>query len=200
MRPKLVSMLDIIGKHLRDASVPYALIGAAALAVYGIPRFTADIDILSEAARMPEIRGLMKRLGFTCFQETTAFARFDSEMGILGRFDFMLMATPDGLAMIERSAMVNDPVWGRHPVVQPTDYLILKLMAIANNPSRISGDEADIMYLLGVIRNDLLADGFEPLDHRRLEGFARRFGQQERLQACLNKAFATAQPPGDHKL
>lgn len=69
--------------------IPYSLIGALALSLYGLPRFTADIDLLTKGRFWPQISPIMKKLGYTCYQKTASFAQFDSEMGVLGKIDFM---------------------------------------------------------------------------------------------------------------
>ena len=116
------------------------------------------------------------------------FAQFDSEMGVLGRIDFMFVSTQDGIDMLNRCIYIQDDLWGRIPVVQPTDYIILKLMAIANNPDRSGGDEADIVVLLRCCREDMLSDDFEPLQKDRLIQFAEKFKQKKRIQELLENA------------
>ena len=54
----------------------------------------------------------MADLGFDCFQDTAAFAQFDSELGVYGKVDFMFVHTDDGLAILERAIPVNDDFWG----------------------------------------------------------------------------------------
>jgi hypothetical protein len=64
---------------LRDRSIPYAVIGAFALGYYGLPRFTADIDLISEKLFQNRIAEVMAELGYTCVQETEIFSQFDSD-------------------------------------------------------------------------------------------------------------------------
>ena len=66
-----------------------------ALGVYGLPRYTSDIDLLTEAVYWPKIASLMERLEYECYQKTDFFAQFDSEMGIYGKVDFMFVTTQD---------------------------------------------------------------------------------------------------------
>lgn len=42
-----LSLLAPVAAHLRDRGIPFALIGAAAMAVHGVSRSTADIDLLA---------------------------------------------------------------------------------------------------------------------------------------------------------
>jgi hypothetical protein len=79
---------------------------------------------------------------------------------------------------------------GKYPVVQPTDYLILKMMAVANNPERSAKDEADIAAFISLLQNRQVPDAFEPLDMERIRLFADRFGQRN----LIEKYIARLQP------
>jgi len=45
---KLTNVLKIVADNLTQEQIPYSLIGALALGLYGLPRFTADIALLTE--------------------------------------------------------------------------------------------------------------------------------------------------------
>jgi len=60
-------------------------------------------------------------------------------------------------------------------------------MAIANNPDRLARDEADILAVLKLAGGDLIPEEFESLDMDRLQRFAERFGQAERLNGYIKK-------------
>ena len=181
---KLNKVLEIIARNLNQNKIPFAVIGAIALGLYGFPRFTSDID-LSTHKRLAAIE---EKLGYSCYQKTDAFAQFESELGAMGYIDFMFVNTPDGLNILNRSIVVEDELLGKIPVVQPTDYIILKLMAIANNPDRSIKDEADLSAFIQLYQNRLLPDFFEPLDRARIYLFADRFGQKKLIEKYLDQA------------
>ena len=85
---KLSDILDIISENLKKKDIPYSLIGALALGTFGLPRFTADIDLLTDGSYWGLISPIMKHLGYVCFQKTDSFAQFDSELGVYGKIDF----------------------------------------------------------------------------------------------------------------
>jgi hypothetical protein len=180
--PKIPTVLGAVARHLNAQDIPYALIGAMALGLYGFPRYTSDIDLITDSRSWPAILKIMNELGYECFQKTDAFAQFDSEMGILGKVDFLFVRSEDGLAILDRRVVVEDDLLGNQPVVQPTDYLVLKLMAVANNPDRAISDEADIAVFLKLHSKQMVPEIFEPLDVERLNLFAVRFGQEDIVQ------------------
>lgn len=197
---KLTNVLQLIASNLTENQVPYSLIGALALGLYGLPRYTSDIDLLTEGRSWSEISAMMERLGYTCYQKTHSFAQFDSELGVLGKIDFMFVNTQDGKDMIGRSLVVEDELLGKHPVIQPTDFIILKLMAIANNPDRGPKDEADIFEVLKLFKNHLIPENFGSLDMDRIFLFADRFGQRMRIEKYVKNVFAVTNKPRSFEL
>jgi hypothetical protein len=78
--------------------------------------------------------------------------------------------------------LFNDSVMGLVPVVQPTDYAILKLMAIANNPDRKTSDLADLEVIFRAVAAGFVSPVFEQLNVSRLEQFAAKFQVSEKLK------------------
>ncbi len=187
--PKLIKMTEIIAIRLSEERIPLVVIGAMALGSYGIPRFTADIDLLTERRCRAQIMLIMEQLGYKCVQDTDMFAKFDSEQGIYGYVDFMFVSTKEGQDIIKRFIDVKNELLGTFPVVQPSDYIILKFMAIANNRERMAGDESDIISVLKLYRDKKIPDIFEPLDRQRIIRFAERFRQEERMIRIFKNIF-----------
>ena len=142
----------------------------------------------------------MKKLGYHCYQKTDTFAQFESELGAMGYIDFMFVNTPDGLNILNRSIVVEDELLGKISVVQPTDFIILKLMAIANNPDRSIKDEADLSAFIQLYQNRLLPDFFEPLDRARINLFADRFGQKKLIDKYFDQVSKDEDENGSFKL
>lgn len=197
---KLPNVLKTIADNLTRGQIPYSLIGALALGLYGLPRFTGDIDLLTEGRYWTLISPIMEKLGYTCYQKTGSFAQFDSELGVLGKIDFMFVTTPDGKDILKRSIIMRDELLGIHPVIQPTDYLILKLMAIANNPDRSPKDEADILDVLKLYKNDLIPKNFKAPAKNRVYLFADRFGLRIKIEKYFGKVFDVSDKPGGFQL
>lgn len=183
--PKLKHLLSILCSHLSEKRVPHAIIGAMALSLYGMPRFTADIDLLSDEMHRKVILELMKNLDYECFQDAGNFAQFDSAFGVYGKVDFMFVNTDDGRAMLERSVDMKDEVLGKVPVVQPTDYAVLKLMAIANNNEQKVRDTADLEILFRSVAAGFLDPSFQPINMDQLKKFASRFHVSDHLTSLI---------------
>ncbi len=193
---KLQKILSIINRRFQEEQTPFAVIGAMALGAYGLPRFTADIDLLAKDENRSAVTKILTEMGLNCVQETAAFARFDSEMGVYGTADIMYVTSSDGEEILERRISVTDELMGDYPVIQPDDYIVLKLMAIANDPTRQARDEGDIAALLKHIRQKSLPDVFEPIQRDRILRFARRFGLERRMHQMFREYLDTTSSAG----
>lgn len=198
--PKLVTIIQIVTDHLRRRRIPWALIGALARSAYGLPRYTSDIDLLSDGRHANRISEVMAGLGYQTLQLTEAFAQFTSEMNVLGKIHFLFVRTPDGIRILEDRARITDETLGEIDVVQPTDYLVLKLMAVANNPSRRAGDEADMVSLLKAWKGGQLPDAYEAIDTARLLTMADRFRQRALMESILAEVRQWTEENGEHSL
>lgn len=58
---ELIGLIEV----LSNAKIDYALCGGIAVAFYGYPRFTRDIDLLIRRERLDDVLELVKKRGFT---------------------------------------------------------------------------------------------------------------------------------------
>ena len=100
----LYEELKALVGRLNEANINYALCGGLALALYGIPRATVDIDILIEKEYLDQVKVLTRELGYIIKAEPMSFAegaieihrvsKVDPEGGDLLSMDFLLV-TPE---------------------------------------------------------------------------------------------------------
>jgi len=70
----IVEELTSLVGALDAAGVPYAVCGALALAIHGVPRATADIDLLIQPGDVERFRDVVQRCGFTLESQPFTFA------------------------------------------------------------------------------------------------------------------------------
>jgi hypothetical protein len=100
----LYEEIKTLVSRLNTAKVEYAVCGGLALAVYGIPRATVDIDIMVQRAKLEEVHNLVRELGYIMKARPMTFAqeaieihrvsKIDPESGDLFNLDFLLV-TPE---------------------------------------------------------------------------------------------------------
>lgn len=70
----IVEELTSLGHALDAAGVDYAVCGALALAIHGVPRATADIDLLVARPDADRFRAVVRACGFTLESQPFTFA------------------------------------------------------------------------------------------------------------------------------
>jgi hypothetical protein len=83
---------------------------------------------------------------------------------------------------------VFNTIAGKQPVIQPTDFIVLKIMDIANNPGRTHRDAADILSLLRLNNRHMISEPFDGIRKDRVYKFAEKFGQRHFIQDIFAKA------------
>lgn len=184
---KLTTMISIISNKFIEQKITFCLIGAFALGFYGLPRHTIDIDFMVDIDHWDKISEIMSVAGYTCFQKTDAFAQFDSDYDIFGKVDLMFANSKTGREMLDRSAFLSAELIGDIYVIQPSDYIILKLLAIANDKERLLKDEFDISEFFKFNRKIGFSEKFEKLDTNRIYNFAEKFRQTDLIKKYLIK-------------
>lgn len=140
----LYEELKTLVSRLNTAKAEYALCGGLALAVYGIPRATVDIDIMVQRAKLEEVHNLVRELGYIMKARPMTFAqeaieihrvsKVDPESGDLFSLDFLLV-TPE-----------IDSVWRSRREVEWEDgklWLVSREGLITLKSLRGSGQDLD---------------------------------------------------------
>ncbi len=140
----LYEELKTLVSRLNTAKAEYALCGGLALAVYGIPRATVDIDIMVQRAKLEEVHNLVRELGYIMKARPMTFAqeaieihrvsKIDPESGDLFSLDFLLV-TPE-----------IDSVWRSRREVEWEDgklWLVSREGLITLKSLRGSGQDLD---------------------------------------------------------
>ena len=145
----LIRELKAIVNALDENEIDYALCGALAMAVYGRPRATLDIDIIAPRKSLDAIGEQLEGLGFIPNQETMFFAGGDVEIhrfckpfprdGEMLVLDLLVSTRATMKAFRERLTVEWNK--SRLSVVSPKGMILLKSL-------RNSGqDKDDIAYL-----------------------------------------------------
>ncbi|MCK5507698.1 MAG: hypothetical protein KAI50_04155 [Desulfobacterales bacterium] len=69
-----------------------------------------------------------------------------------------------------------------------------------HNPVRSQKDESDILSVMNLYKNRLIAENFESLDMERAYLFAKKFSQKEKAQRYFDEIFGVSDKPEDFRL
>ncbi len=132
----------------QERSVSYALMGGLAVAAWGAPRATEDIDLLADISPSPELDASLRARGFdaewrraTPDDPIPLLLRLRSPSG--PEIDVVCATRAWEREMLARSIRLRLPQGFEIPVLAVEDLIVLKLMA--GGP----GDLADVADLLG---------------------------------------------------
>jgi hypothetical protein len=99
----LYEELRILVGKLQESKIEYALCGGLALAVYGLPRATIDIDLLITKGSLADVQTIAQELRYTLKATPMEFAKgvieihrvskIDPESGDLFSLDFLLVTS-----------------------------------------------------------------------------------------------------------
>jgi hypothetical protein len=163
---------------LRQVKIPYMLIGALALPVWGRPRATLDIDFMIMAAEIPE--NLMKQLGAFGFKLDLQWVRDNPFLkGVQSRFrsttltlDLLLRKNAHHESAFQRRKRKR---YGGMTIWFPSaeDFILLKLRA--GRPTDFD-DVASVVQRVG-----------GKLDARYLQTWARRLGLIDEVSYVLGR-------------
>lgn len=168
----IVTLLDCVHGRLEAAGVDHALIGAFALAAWGVQRATNDVDFLIDGAKAAVARQALESDGFTVFHVSDEVL----QMAGPGQVDFVLARRPLSLAMLARaSARTIRGV----KCVEPEDLIGLKIQAYKNDPRRELQDRADIQRLIEVSAS---------LDWARIRQYADLFSEWPAIEDLRRRA------------
>jgi hypothetical protein len=91
--------------------------------------------------------------------------------------------------MLSRRRYATDPALGVIPVVQPTDYILLKLMSMVNQPGGFIEEEADIRSILESYKMNRIPAWCGALDKERIETFAGKLGRELVVERLFKEVF-----------
>ena len=146
-------MLRQIAGALDGYGVRHALAGGMAMAAHGFPRATKDLDFLIAKADSERADRALRAIGFEPASEARGFVRYlrrpSAALPELTEWaDLLLASRPIGLSILAQAQA--DPVrWEEMtlPVVAPEGLVLMKLLAHAEDPRRLT-DLVDVATLL----------------------------------------------------
>ncbi|MGD1148468.1 MAG: hypothetical protein ABR961_11020 [Thermoanaerobaculaceae bacterium] len=159
----------------------WAVIGALAAGIHGVPRTTVDIDALIDGAIASRLDLLLADLGYTVTFRWEESSHFSSPRPDRCPLDFLHARRPHTLAMLDRAKRVELGGTGLlTPVVEVEDLIGLKVQALVNDPDRRRGELVDIRALF-----EAAAARGVRLDCKRVWEYFALFGEEREYDELL---------------
>jgi len=141
-------VLDRVETFLAERHWRYALVGGVALAVYGNPRLTLDLDIVTEGAAQDTLVAWMEAAGYATLHRSTGFSNHRHPSPDRGRVDFIYVRDETAAKLFAGVVVAPGPADRPVPVPRKEHLIAMKVQAMKNDPTRTLQDLADVSYLL----------------------------------------------------
>ncbi len=145
-----VRVLEEVGAFLSARGHRYAVAGGVALAVYGHPRLTLDLDLVTEADAQPALIPFMESLGYATLHRSSGFSNHRHQDRARGRVDFIYVKDQTATRLFDGLRTAPGPAGTPIPLPRPEHLIAMKVQAMKNAPERTWQEMADIGYLLGL--------------------------------------------------
>lgn len=164
-------VIGTITDFLDKKGVRYAVIGGVALASYGLPRSTQDVDLVVEASGQDAVIQFLESLGYQTLHRSTGYSNHSHSDPLWGRVDFVYVGEETSRKLFAESRISQGLGGHSIPLPKPEHLAALKVLAMKNDPSRAFQDLADIRFLLTL----------PGVDRLEIRSYFERYGMQERL-------------------
>jgi len=145
-----VGVLDRVDAFLTSKGWRFALVGGVALAAYGNPRLTLDLDIATAGEAQEPLVEWMEAEGYATLYRSTGFSNHLHASRDRGRVDFIYVRDETASKLFAGIEIVPGPAGRPVPVPRKEHLIAMKVQAMKNDPSRTWQEMADIGYLLRV--------------------------------------------------
>lgn len=164
--------IGLLHGFLAEHGIGHALIGGLALAAYGLPRTTLDLDLAVDGQHQDTVITFLEGSGYATFYRSVGYSNHVHPDAALGRVDCVWVRGETAVRVFAGAQVLPGPGGTPLPVLKPEHLAAMKLLAVKNDPSRKHRDLEDIRFLLGL----------PGVDRSELEAYARRHG----LEAILD--------------
>jgi hypothetical protein len=161
---------EAVRSFLVERGYRVAVIGGVALAAYGHPRLTLDLDVVTDAAAQGDLVTMMEARGFSTLHRSAGYSNHRHPERTHGRVDVMYVRDSTADKVFASVRQLSGPGGRAIPVPRPEYLIAMKVRAIVDAPERLWQDLADIGFLLRL-------DG---IDRDEARGYFVRAGLEEK--------------------
>lgn len=168
-------MLATLRGSLAEHECRFALVGGLAMAAYGLPRTTLDLDLVVDGACQEELVRHMASLGYETLHRSAGYSNHAHPEPRMGSVDFVYVRGETAEKLFRDVRRVPGPGGESVPIPSPEHLAAMKVLAMKNDPSRTFQELGDIRHLItaagaerDVVREHFVRHGLEER-YRELE-------------------------------
>jgi hypothetical protein len=164
-------VLDVITTFLEERGFRYAVIGGVALAAYGLPRTTVDLDLVVDSSAQDDLIQFLESRGYRTLHRSSGYSNHSHPDSAWGSVDFVYVAGETGQELFGAARLAAGPGGRTMPLPKPEHLAALKVLAMKNDPSRAFQEMADIRFLVNL----------PGVDRKEIRGYFDRHDMKDRF-------------------
>jgi hypothetical protein len=164
-------VLETVAGFLDENGFRYAVVGGIALAAYGLPRLTLDLDLVVEARAQDDVIQFMESLGYRTLHRSSGYSNHEHDGPTWGSIDFIYVNEDTSRELFSGCRNLPGPRGITMPVPRPEHLVAMKVAAMKNDPGRTFQEMTDIRFLLNL----------PGIDRPKAESYFERQGLGDRL-------------------
>lgn len=164
-------VLKTVAGFLEEKDFRYAVVGGFALAAYGLPRTTLDLDFVVESAIQESLIQFVESFGYRTLHRSTGFSNHKHADPLWGRLDFIYVNEDTSRELFSGCRQLPGLRDRTIPVPRPEHLIAMKVSAMKSDPGRTLKEMTDIRFLLKL----------PGVDHHKAKSYFDRQGLGDRL-------------------
>lgn len=168
-------VLQTVAGFLESHETRHAVIGGVAIAMYGHPRTTLDLDLIVESRIQEDLVRWLESLGYRTLHRSSGYSNHAHPEPSWGELDFVYVQGETAEKLFSGCRTAPGPGGLTVPVPRPEHMAALKVTAMKNDPSRTFREQEDIRFLLSL----------PGVDRREVRGYFERNGLTERFDELI---------------
>ena len=127
--------------------ISHAVIGGVALAIWGVPRTTLDLDLVVDGDRQADVLAILASLGYQLLHQSTGYSNHRHSDPEKGQVDIVYVRNGTRDQVFAATTQQKGPRGLAVPVASPEHLAAMKVRAMRNDPSRRERDLEDLRSL-----------------------------------------------------
>ena len=166
------AVLRTISGFLEEQRIRFAVVGGVALASYGLPRTTVDLDIVVEAGAQERVILFLESLGYRTVHRSSGYSNHTHPETAWGDFDCVYIAGDTAEKLFAACRMLPGPGGLQMPVPRPEHLAAMKVLAMKNDPARTFQEMNDLRFLVSL----------PEVDRAKIRAYFEQHGLEERYE------------------
>lgn len=142
------AVLETLSKFFEENGFLHAVVGGVALAAFGLPRMTIDLDFAVESRAQDDLIRFLESRGYQTLHRSSGYSNHQHPDPDWERLDFIYVQDETSRELFAGCRLLPGPGGRQMPVPRPEHLVAMKVAAMKSDPARTFQEMNDIRFLL----------------------------------------------------